>query len=70
MGKNQNNTKILQNFSQLGLYRIWYSEKNSKSFNESELDRLYSVFPFLVFDKSRSPVGIVSETQEHILTFR
>ncbi|EHL80357.1 hypothetical protein HMPREF1033_03173, partial [Tannerella sp. 6_1_58FAA_CT1] len=60
----------IQNISEihptLGFTEFDVLEKYRKSFNESELGRLHSVFPFDRMAKSRRPVGTATGTQEYL----
>ena len=53
----------------LGFTEFDILEKYRKSFNESELGKLHSVFPFECM-QSRRPVGPAPGTQEQIQSFR
>ena len=53
----------------LGFTEFDILEKYRKSFNESELGKLHSVFPFECMAKSRRPVGPAPGTQEQIQSF-
>ena len=53
----------------LGFTEFDILEKYRKSFNESELGKLHSVFPFECMAKSRGPVGPAPGTQEQIQSF-